>query len=66
MPLPPLMRLIKGPKAKREDPRNEERFRFPAVEETWEVVCVSREDSDEQAPRIRKADPKAGLYDIAS
>jgi hypothetical protein len=60
------MRLIKGRKAKRQEPRNEEKFQFPAVQETWEVFCVSHEDWDERAPRTRKADPKAGLYGIAS
>ena len=41
LPLPAQMRLIKGRKAKREEPRNEERFRFPAVQEPWEVSCAS-------------------------
>jgi hypothetical protein len=60
------MRLIKGRKAKREEPRDEERFRFPAVEETWEVSCASLEDWEEPPLGKAKADPKAGLYDIAS
>jgi len=36
------MRLIKGGKAKREEPRNEDRFQFPAIQETWEVSCECR------------------------
>jgi hypothetical protein len=66
LPLPLQMRLIKGRKAKREEPRNEERFRFPAIQETWEVSCTAYEEWDEPAPEKGKADPKAGLYDIAS
>jgi hypothetical protein len=38
------MRLIKGRKAEREEPDFEEMFRFPAVQEIWEVSCASRED----------------------
>ena len=66
LPLPSEMRLIKGRKIKHEEPRNEERFRFPAIQEPWEVSCGSDEDWEEQAPANEKADPKAGLYDIAS
>jgi hypothetical protein len=66
LPLPPQMRLIKGRKARREEPRDEERFQFPAVQEIWEVSCASHDEWEEQGPGKRKADPKAGLYDIAS
>jgi hypothetical protein len=38
------MRLIKRRQAKREEARTEEMFRFPAVQEIWEVSCTSRED----------------------
>ena len=44
LPPPGQMRLIKGRKAEREEPRREEMFRFPAVQEIWEVSCASRED----------------------
>jgi len=44
LPPPGRMRLIKGRKAEREEPRREEMFRFPAVQEIWEVSCASRED----------------------
>jgi hypothetical protein len=60
------MRLIKGRKARREESRNEEKFRFPAVQEISEVSCASYEDWQEAASAKGKADPKAGLYDIAS
>jgi hypothetical protein len=66
LPLPLQMRLIKGRQASPEEPRDEEMIRFPAVQEIWEVSCGLREDRDERVPRARKADPKAGLYDIAS
>ena len=66
LPLPHEMRLIKGRKVKREEPPNEERFRFPAVQEPWEVSCASDEDWEEQAPEKGKADAKAGLYHVAS
>ena len=66
LPLPAQMRLIKGRKAKREEPQNEERFRFPAVQEPWEVSCASHEDWEEPPVGKGKADPKAGLYDVAS
>jgi hypothetical protein len=65
LPLPCEMRLIKGRKVKREEPPNEEIFRFPAIQEPWEVSCASDEEWEEQAVKA-KADPKAGLYDIAS
>jgi hypothetical protein len=38
------MRLIKGRQIKREEPRDEKMFRFPAVQETWEVSCTAPED----------------------
>jgi hypothetical protein len=60
------MRLIKGRKAKCEESRDEDKFRFPAAQETWEVSCGSEDGWDETASRKGKADPKAGLYDIAS
>jgi hypothetical protein len=41
------MRLIKGRKAEREERDFEEMFRFPAVQEIWEVSCASREDRKE-------------------
>ena len=63
LPLPPPMRLLKGRKVKREEPLDEERFQFPAVQEAWEVSCA---DWKEPAVGKGKADPKAGLYDIAS
>ena len=66
LPLPASMRLIKGRKARREEPRDEEMFRFPAVQEIWEISCASHEERDERAPRTRQADPKAGLYVMAS
>jgi len=66
LPLPAQMRLIKGRKSKREEPRNEERFRFPAVQEPWEVSCTLHEDWEEPPVGKGKADAKAGLYDIAS
>lgn len=65
LPLPRQMRLIKGRKVKREEPRNEERFRFPAIQEPWEVSCASDEELEAQAAK-GKADQKAGRYDIAS
>jgi hypothetical protein len=66
LPLPPQMRLIKGRKVRREQLRDEERFQFPAIQETWEVSCALHEELEEQGPGKRKADTKAGLYDIAS
>jgi hypothetical protein len=66
LPLPALMRLVKGRKAAKEEPRNEEMFRFPVIQETWEVWCGSHDDRGERTPRRTKADSKAGLYDIAS
>jgi len=59
LPLPSPMRLIKAPKAPREEPRHEEMFQFPAVQETWEVSCAFDEDWDERARRTRKADRPA-------
>ena len=38
------MRLVKGRKTRREEPRDEKMFRFPADREIWEVSCASRED----------------------
>ena len=52
------MRLIKGRRAKREEPRNEERFRSPAVEEAWEVSCACEEWEDPPVGK-GKADPPA-------
>jgi len=66
LPLPPPMRLVKGRKIKRDKRRDEERFQFPAVQEAWEVSCASHENWKEPAVGKGKADPKAGLYDIAS
>jgi hypothetical protein len=48
------MRLIKGRKAEREERDFEEMFRFPAVQEIWEVSCASREDRKE-IPNSQKA-----------
>jgi hypothetical protein len=56
------MRLIKGRRVKREEPRDEERFRFPANQEPWEVSCASDEDLEEQAPA---AEGKADLVVVA-
>jgi hypothetical protein len=54
------MRLVKGRKEKREEPMNEERFRFPAVQETWEISCALHdEDWNEPATAKGKADPRA-------
>jgi len=60
------MRLVKGRKVTREEPRDEERFQFPAVQEASEVSCASPEDWKERAVGKGKANPKAGLYNIAS
>ena len=49
LPLPPHMRLITGRKVEREEPRNEERFGFPAVQETWEISCDTDGDWDDTA-----------------
>jgi hypothetical protein len=39
---------------------NEERFRFPAVQETWEISCALHdEDWNEPATAKGKADPRA-------
>ena len=66
LPLPCAMELIKGRKPRRADSRNEQKFRFPAVEEVWEVSCRQHQESDEQESRNKKADLKIGLYDVAS
>ncbi len=60
------MELIKGRKTSREDTRNEQKFRFPATEEVWEVSCTQHHQCEEQEGRNKKADLKAGLYDVAS
>ena len=60
------MQLIKGLKSSRVDTRNEERFRFPPTEEIWEVSCAQDSDGEGQRGRIKKADPKVGLYEVAS
>jgi hypothetical protein len=43
LPLRRAMDLIKGRKAKREEPRDEEMFRFPALDEPWELSCGASE-----------------------
>ncbi len=59
------MELIKGRKTSRDETRHEQKFRFPATEEIWEVSCVEDREWDRQQGR-KKADPKIGLYDVAS
>jgi hypothetical protein len=51
------MQLIKGRKTGREETRNEQKFRFPATEEIWEVSCDEGQ-CDQQQGR-KKADLKA-------
>ena len=59
------MELIKGRKTSRDETRNEQKFRFPATEEIWEVSCAEDGEWDRQQGR-KKADLKVGLYDVAS
>jgi hypothetical protein len=44
------MELIKGRKTKGQEARNEEKLRFPAAEETWEVSCGPRKSDKSQLP----------------
>jgi hypothetical protein len=53
LPLPTPMRLVKGHKATREEPRNEEILRFPAVQEPWEISCETFDDWDDASPEER-------------
>ena len=50
------MRLIKGRKTKREEPGTEDRFLFPAVQETWEISCASEEEWEGQCGGKKEAD----------
>ncbi len=52
------MELIKGRQTSRVETRNEQKFRFPATEEIWEVSCVEDREWDGQQGR-KKADPPA-------
>ncbi len=61
------MQLIKGLKSSPVDTRNEEKFRFPPTEEIWEVSCAQDGEGGEgQRGQNKKADPKVGLYEVAS
>ncbi|HEY3161721.1 MAG TPA: hypothetical protein VGJ78_22300 [Vicinamibacterales bacterium] len=42
------MELIKGRKLRRGDTRTEQMFRFPAIEEVWEVSCVEEREHEER------------------
>jgi hypothetical protein len=59
------MELVKGRKTSRDDSRNEQKFRFPAAEEIWEVSCNEHGECEPQESR-KQADLKAGLYEVAS
>ncbi len=56
LPLWPQMELISRRKARREESPNEEKFRFPALDETWEVSCSMQEEWKSQTTRNKKAD----------
>jgi len=64
LPLPWLMELIKGRKAGRKDTRNEQKFRFPATEEIWEVACS--EDGECEEREIQTSVRKRPDFPIAS
>jgi hypothetical protein len=55
------MELISGRKAKREEPQNEEKFRFPALDEPWEVSCSVQEEWESQRTRQKKTDRTARI-----
>jgi hypothetical protein len=49
LPLPRRMRLIERRQPKRYEPADDEKVRFPAVEERWETSCGEPEEWDEAA-----------------
>jgi hypothetical protein len=54
LPLAAQMELVKGRKAKRQERRDEEQFRFPAVQEMWEVSCGPTRTSNSQLPNSNR------------
>jgi hypothetical protein len=58
------MELIKGRKNRRSRVQDEERFRFPAIEEVWETSCL--EDREYEEREVQPVARKRRDFPLAS